>query len=770
MVATRLASRAGSRQASASGGVLGLPCAIDPLLLDNDFDLAQFDAGFPDTDFGLDTSDWAGPNGIDLPANNFDANQFQDADFTYGGSQSSTDLQLEFAPTEPEAVQGQPDLVPVNALEPALEYQDHDLNFWDPSLQATLQMLNTTPGFSALPRGTSFMPQLPVTGQYLQMYPDPYGPTYHASPYFHPLNQQYPQQYTGYIPMPTEYYNTPQQVNTSRRRSTHAQHNAAVQHAPKRKRDRADSVSDDDAPQIKRPRQVSLTKRSRTSVASRRHSEISDNSSIRKPVKANVVKAGEKPKKCAEKPWVRTNNITKGETTRTARMNQYIEHGPDYPTRDIPRAIWVTTNYKFEYTPNFGLHELKDRTMLARQIHEYITEYPDDKLRLWIQPTATDSARRYASKEHSTCRFEKCPMRTWTHQGTIGVGDYRVAFDEKHKTYGLGVVSPYDCTAFVHLYCMERFLDFPFICQVADVRVDTRGNMSKEPKGHFTGSFTSKNQAEAELAKKFVSAAKKGRLSETHEFSQYPVHADYPRGAPKLHERTLIYALFMMNMEHRAPSQMKQFIVQRTVKPGSFPIHRGDMEVKLVDKKIESLPAFKEVVKSGKKAGFDHSIYYDIFHPEIKQRQASIEARRDRLIAEEGTARKRSTKRMAAPVEEDSEYDSPAPVSKRFKKSQVNAHLDSSEDSAPAPQCSSTKKRKAVHEDSHVESDFEKISRQLQQIIGFRASPRKKQRIDYAEPQDLPAQPIKAQPGYQPAQNLDPQKASYRGMFLVADE
>jgi hypothetical protein len=738
MIATRRPSRAGSRQASASGGVLGLPSAIDPSLLDNGFDFYEFNTGFPDIDFDLDTLDWAGPNGVDMPSNDFNANDFQ----THG---NHLGLQLQYAPIESDAVQGQPDLVPMGALDPALEFQNPDFNFCDPNHQVPSQMLDTTPGFSALPGGTSSMPQLPATDQGSQMYPDPNGPMYHAAPYFYP---QYPQQYTGYIPMPAEQYNAPQQINNSRRRSIHVEHTAPITQTSKRKRDRADSWSDDDAPLVKRPRQISPTKRSRPSVDSRCHSAISDNSSVSKPVKVLVVKAGEKPKKCAEKPWVRTNNITKGETTRTTRINQYTENGPDYKTKDLPYGDWSSTNFNFEYSLNFGMHEFKKRTMSARQIHEYITEYPaPGKLRLWIQPTASDAARRYASSTHSHCRFEKCPMRKWTHKGTIGVGDYRVAFDEKHKTYGLGVVSPYDCTGFVHLYCMERFLDFAHICEVADVRVDTRGDMPREPKGHFSGAFGSKNQAEAELAKKFVSAAKKGRLSETYEFSQYPVHDVSLRGEPKQHDRTLIHTLFMMNMEHRAPSQMKQFIVQRTVKPGSFPIHRGDMEIKLVDKKIESLEVFKDAVKSGNKATFDYSAYYDDFHPEIKQRQAEILARREQLLAEEGTAPKRSTKRKAAAVEDsDDEASASAPAS--------------------APQRSATKKRKTVStEDSDAESDFEEIGNSRQHGSRSRSRPRNKQRIDYAEAQDLPALP-----GYQPAQNLDPRKASCSNLFPAADE
>ncbi|MDV3182327.1 MAG: hypothetical protein Q8869_00415, partial [Candidatus Phytoplasma australasiaticum] len=104
--------------------------------------------------------------------------------------------------------------------------------------------------------------------------------------------------------------------------------------------------------------------------------------------------------------------------------------------------------------------------------------------------------------------------------------------------------------------------------------------------------------------------------------------------------------LYGMNMEHRAKSQMKQFILQRKIRPGSFPVHRGDMEVKLVDKKIEKTDAFAEFKRSGSKKDFDYAAYYDLFHPEINRRIKECEDLRDRFIAEDaaGVATKRYDK------------------------------------------------------------------------------------------------------------------------------
>ncbi|KAI4947991.1 hypothetical protein J4E86_008509 [Alternaria arbusti] len=465
-----------------------------------------------------------------------------------------------------------------------------------------------------------------------------------------------------------------------------------------------------------------------------------------KPVKVAVVRAGEKPKKCDDKPWVRVNNTTRGETTRTARINQHAEEGRKYKTKPLPHGNWSSSSdFKFEYSQNNGMHEFKKRTMTAREVHEYITQYPGDNLRIWIQPVASDSARRYASASHSHCRFDACPMRVYTGKGTAEVGNYRVAFDEKHRTYGTGVVDPYDCVGFAHLYCMERFLDFAYICQVANVKVDQRVGMEKEPKGHFASAFGSKHHYEAALASKFIEAASKGRLGDTHEFSDYPVHEHYKGGHPKPHERTLIYALYGMNMKHRAKSQMKQFILQRKIRPGSFPVHRGDMEVKLVDKKIEKMDVYIDYKREGSKKEFDYSAYYDILHPEINQRIAEMEKKRDEFIKEDeaGIGGKRKTPRRTITfADSDDERQTPSRKRSRSKKRQAT-DSDSSDDERPALKRTSTVRstgRITALSDSDDSDPFEEIIAGTKPRQGSRAGLRKKPRINYSEPADLPNQ------------------------------
>jgi hypothetical protein len=784
------------RQTSGSEGVLGLPSNIDPCLLD-EMDLTHFNLNDDCRDdiFDFDAFGWTIDNGLDVPMEETPSDGLDTSALLFPGytHDNQAGLGFGFAPvkdghhdqtnqliTQNEA--GQVSTHPVDVaphgnqpIDPALDFM-RDLDLWDPAFQMPSQFLDTTPGFSALPGGNAFMPdvsQYPAVGQHQQMYPDPYSSMYPVQPYFHPIQQQYPQQYTGYVAMPTEQHTATHQLENafppSSRRIIHD-----TRQVMKRKRASSDFDSDDDASIIKQPPGQPNT-RIRSSQDSRHDSNVSNASSVSKPVKVAVVRAGEKPKKCDDKPWVRVNNTTRGETTRTARINQHAEEGRKYKTKPLPHGDWATANYKFEYSQNNGMHEFKKRTMSARHIHEYITQYPGDNLRIWIQPVASDSARRYASASHSHCRFEKCPMRVYTGKGTAEVGNYRVAFDEKHRTYGTGVVDPYDCVGYAHLYCMERFLDFAYICQVANVKVDQRVGMEKEPKGHFASAFGSKHHYEAALASKFIDAASQGRLADTHEFPDYPVHDDYVRGEPKPHERTLIYALYGMNMKHRAKSQMKQFILQRKIRPGSFPVHRGDMEVKLVDKKIEKLEAFADFKRDGSKKDFDYAAYYDMFHPEIKQRIAECEARRDEFIAEDeaGTGGKRTkTRRAITFADPDSDDERQNPSRKRSKKRQAS-DSDSSDDETPTPK--RTRRATAV-DDSDSSDSFERMlntTKPRQTRLGSRAGLRKKQRINYSDPSDplvpprpaIHAQPIDFLPGYAPAIPFDARKHSLSAFF-----
>ena len=463
------------------------------------------------------------------------------------------------------------DLVPVNHTEnSAFEIFNEYSTFGhsDIDYAALMQSLETTPGLSAVPGDDSFSPELPLK---TPQYPDPYYPTYVSEPYFVPSIRHS----DGYIPIDPRLQPSPANVLhapgytglTKPHQPKYEKGYSTSEASMKRKDTEPDSDSDEDMIPPKRRKVKGIKRKSRPqSDISRRNSSTSAESSLSKPMKLTKIRSGEKPRRCEEKSWVRINNTTKGETTRTARINRFAEEASRYKVKPLPVGNWSAENFKFEYNHHNGMDEFKKCPMSAEQIHEYITQYPGEHLRIWIQVTPGDSARRYASKPHSECLFERCPNRVWGHKGTIEVGNYRIAFDEKHKVYGKGVVDPFDCVGYAHLYCMERFLDFADVCKNADVKVDTRGDMEKEPKGEGGFTFSKKHVPERLLAEKFIKAARVGRLARTPEFSNYPIHAQYEGGQPKPHELTLTSAMFKVSWEHRARSQLKQF-VSRDMKP-----------------------------------------------------------------------------------------------------------------------------------------------------------------------------------------------------------
>lgn len=387
-----------------------------------------------------------------------------------------------------------------------------------------------------------------------------------------------------------------------------AQHQSEVQRVPHfYKRQRVDAVDDDHTQRLPKMLRTSRTPSgekpantpSYTSRPSPRYSSSSASSSghakrrheyLRVNRQANLAKRSsgvtiynsEKPQLDNTKHWVRTNATTKGITSRTGKINNY--RAP-YELQDHPIGDWG----KFKYTKN---GEIAASTLSAKQIYDFIMKYPRDskkghKLILWIQNTPTDSARRYLSESWSCCRFEGCPNRNKAYQdrpkGSIIHGHYRVAFDEKWHLYRENA-DPFLPSFYVHLYCMERFLDFPFIVQNADVRPDTR-TFQREPKGRWACSLN--EQACWGILKDFLAYVQKKRLNELPEFANYPVHDRSIRGEKQrkeFHKCTLTYWMNYFQRELRPPAQIEQFGGRR-FKPSNVIIHNGDLEMIFWDKK-----------------------------------------------------------------------------------------------------------------------------------------------------------------------------------------
>jgi hypothetical protein len=298
---------------------------------------------------------------------------------------------------------------------------------------------------------------------------------------------------------------------------------------------------------------------------------------VKKRASGGVEYLYEKPKLDNKKDWVRINTTTKGMTTRTAKINHYQA---EYEERDHPVGDWQGTRFFHQYTKHGEFLNKRGGVMSAKQIKEFILEYPKypgAKLKLWIQRGPTDCARRYKSATWAKCRFEECPAQKYQ-TGTILHGHYRVSFDEKwHRDREN--VDPLLTAGYVHLYCMERFLDFSEICRKADVEVDTR-QLTNEPRGKWAATLA--NQPECAIAQKFVSAASRRHgLDELSEFANYPKHDQHKiirNGKTTYHKNTLTYHMHNRKETSRPPAQQAQF-QQRGLGDTHISKHLGDLEM-----------------------------------------------------------------------------------------------------------------------------------------------------------------------------------------------
>lgn len=503
---------------------------------------------------------------------------------------------------------------------------------------------HATPGLTAVPDAIDLthMP-MPLPGQAVQprasashmqfQYPDPSGVMVPAAPYY------WPPAYHPYFPQfafqqPTTQAQAPVYVHPppSAKRPRHDSDEES-DHAPASKRRRAarqtpPSSSESDSGKVTRAC-ARKTEHRRESGDSR----VSNSSSVGKP-NAIVPRVGEKPQRMEAKDWVRINHSTRGETTRTSRINGEANEHRNYKCPPLPNSDSWQNKYAFNYVEHNGVHEFKKKKFSARKIKDYILNYPSDDLKLWIQVSPADSARRYASPGHSKCLFKDCPKHLYEDNGTIEVGHYQVAFDEKFKKHGNKVVDPFDVVGYVHLYCLERFCDFAEICQWADVEVDTRVDLPREPR---QAKWTMSGRPEADPAQAFLRACKNGNPRQHKSFTNYPVHV---YGSPKAFEHTITAAMVDINIQHRTTSQIKQF-VDRKLTPSTILISRGDLDLSMTQKKIKLLPAYKKAKKEKRHNQFDFAAYYDDFDPLINQRIAHWKARNQALQAQPKGGRRR---------------------------------------------------------------------------------------------------------------------------------
>ena len=140
---------------------------------------------------------------------------------------------------------------------------------------------------------------------------------------------------------------------------------------------------------------------------------------------------------------------------------------PQHPTRiELHRQLEPWGGI-FSY--NRAGELLPGLTLTAPELTCFIQNNPRRaRLRLIIQNAPFPLAERYQDSLSTRCRLRGCPV----HGNIISPGQFRVAIDEQPEPTAHR--SPYIAAAFVHLWCIERYLDFPRICHSLPVFVEDR--------------------------------------------------------------------------------------------------------------------------------------------------------------------------------------------------------------------------------------------------------------------------------------------------------
>lgn len=196
----------------------------------------------------------------------------------------------------------------------------------------------------------------------------------------------------------------------------------------------------------------------------------------------------------------------------------------------------------FKYTRD---GELELGTLYApAQILHYLYRHPlqalsdgtkalkKGRLRLWIQRNPSDSKRRYPDALQSNrCRFKDC----FATHNVINQGHLRLCFDEfGHLNNDNFRTDPFKNAGYVHLNCLERFLDFPQICHDLPVMLDDR-DMPLEPNGCNLMS----------LAPHFQNGSKMWEVASNFLFECYTeTLIGYPRGA-RPHPGTFVWRVML---------------------------------------------------------------------------------------------------------------------------------------------------------------------------------------------------------------------------------
>ena len=274
------------------------------------------------------------------------------------------------------------------------------------------------------------------------------------------------------------------------------------------------------------------------------------------------------------KPLVKTVN----KSIQLTKKNR--EYRPNTAYQPLPRAPSPWGHFKYTV---YGELQPSDLFTID-QINQFIWQHPlhpqsgskqNSKLIFWIHRNPPRSAHRWPTKDGSRrCRFHDCPAQN----NTINQGHWAVTFDELSSDHPDH--DPFLNAGYVHLYCMERFCDFPEICRLLNVRAENR-LFAKEPKGlHGRNSMRMNNfngiEQLEDVVDIFVDTCRRKRRPK-----DYP-HVNDRNEVGQLYKGTLSHRMAVFALKRRPGSVTRQEIARQERAGrlgGTLLNHMGDLTV-----------------------------------------------------------------------------------------------------------------------------------------------------------------------------------------------
>ncbi len=252
---------------------------------------------------------------------------------------------------------------------------------------------------------------------------------------------------------------------------------------------------------------------------------------------ANVQKGKLRARFDPNHPHVRQSKVIEYKNSRGTDLEEYRAEDHYDRLPETP-ASWDC----FEYTSKGELES--DRRYTIEEMQRYLFNHPlhynsqgsrdfeNSKLQLRLQRVPADSGRRYADSVSSICRFADCQRRP---DNDMRIGHYRVAFDEQsHKQLAS---DPFENAGYVHLYCLEKLMNFPQIAHSLNIRIEDR-HLPCEIKG--VNKMAMENNTVYGVAYDFLKACKK--LTFSDQYRDYPYQLSGPNFG-RDHSGTLTAAL-----------------------------------------------------------------------------------------------------------------------------------------------------------------------------------------------------------------------------------